>query len=199
VGTSTPKKKFRPGDLAPITGIYLVSHGSRHRDRHEVVIIRGEQLPTCRSCQLNVSYEIVRPISHITHDWDFSGPYNLVVRPKHEEFQDFRLFRRVHLQLPITLELNASANGEVIRGCSSDLSAGGMGAVIQDGIPSRYKTETVRVSIERGRESLTVLARLRYQRGLRHGFEFFNVDAGERETIRKFIARRTTRAVGQTN
>ena len=77
----TARKKFRPGGLAPITGVYAVTHGVRHRDRHEVVIIRGEQLPACRTCKLNVTYEIVRPISHVTHDWDFSGPPNLAVKP----------------------------------------------------------------------------------------------------------------------
>src|SRR5215831_15923859 len=85
VQASTSKKKFRPGELAPITGIYLVIHGTRHRERHEVVIIRGEQLPTCRTCKLNLTFEIVRPISHITHDWDFSGPHNLTVRPRQDD------------------------------------------------------------------------------------------------------------------
>ena len=195
---SAPKKKFRPGDLAPITGVYLVSHGLRHRDRHEVVVIRGEQLPTCRTCKLNISYEIVRPISHITHDWDFSGPNNLVVRPKQEDFQDFRMYRRAHVQLPIKLQFASSSNG-VIQGQSSDLSAGGLGAVIRSGLPARYKTETIKISIERGRESLSVLARLRYQSGMRHGFEFLNVGEADREAIRKFISREMTGEMTLTN
>jgi hypothetical protein len=199
VQASAPKKKFRPGDLAPITGIYLVTHGSRHRDRHEVVIIRGEHLPTCRSCKLDVWYEIVRPISHITHDWDFSGPYNLAVRPKPGDFQDFRMFRRAHLQLPIKLRLGAASNGGIIHGQSSDLSAGGVGAVIRSSLPARYKTETVKISIERGQDSLQVFARLRYQNGFRHGFEFMNVGETEREAIRRFIGKRRTRAAALTD
>ena len=185
----TPKKKFRPGDLAPITGIYLVIHGSRHRAPHEVVVIRGEPLPTCRSCRLNVSFEIVRQLSHITHDWDFSGPYNLVIRPKREDFQDFRMFGRAHLELPIQVQLGLASTGAIIPGQSSDLSAGGLGAVIRSSLPARYKTEMVRISVERGHDSLSVFARLRYQNGLRHGFEFLNVDTAEREAIRRFISK----------
>jgi hypothetical protein len=172
-----------------------VSHGSRHRERHEVVVIRGEQLPPCRTCKLNVFYEIVRPISHITHDWDFSGPYNLVVRPKQDEFQDFRMFRRAHVQLSMKVELDVASNGGIIQGHTSDLSAGGLGAVIRSILPLRYKTEMVKITIERGRDSLSVFARLRYQNGLRHGFEFVNMDTTGREAVRRFISRRAKPAV----
>ena len=183
-------KKFRPGDLAPITGIYLVSHGSHHRERHEVVIIRGEALPACRTCKLNVSYQVIRPISHITHDWDFSGPTNLVVRPMHGEFQDFRVFGRAQVQLPIKLQLGLGSGAALIPGQSSDLSLGGVGALIRSGIPPRYKTEMLKIIIERGREALSLFARLRYQSGLRYGFEFVNVGATQREAIRRLISKR---------
>lgn len=194
VRTSTGRKKFRPGDLAPITGVYVVNHGVRHRDRHEVVIIRGEQLPTCRTCKLNVFFEILRPISHITHDWDFSGPSTLVISPARPDSQDFRIFGRAHLQLPVKVRLRGSTSAEVIHGYTSDLSAGGVGTVIRTTLPSRYLTETVTLSIERGRDSLSVPARLRYHNGLRHGFEFVNVGAAEREIIRRIITRHRARA-----
>jgi hypothetical protein len=197
VRTGTVRKRLRPGDLAPITGIYLVNHGVRHRDRHEVVIIRGEQLPTCRTCKLNVSFEIVRPVSHLTHDWDFSGPYNLVVvKPKPEEHEDFRMFRRVHIELPITLLLST---GQLIHGFSSDLSAGGVGAVIRGEIPAVDKAEPAKITLESGRGAVSLMARFCYQSGLRHGFEFLNVSAAEREAIRRIIIRRGTRAVALTS
>ena len=191
---SASKKKFRPGELAPITGIYLVNHGTRHRERHEVVIIRGEQLPTCRTCKLNLSFEIIRPISHITHDWDFSGPNNLVVRPRREDFRDFRMFRRVNLQLPIQLEVTSSSSPVVIHGYSSDLSAGGMGAIIRNRLPSRYKTGPVSIHVEPGEETLTLAAQFRYQTGVRYGFEFTNMGTKEREAIRHLIETEKQRA-----
>lgn len=193
--TGTVRKKLRPGELAPITGIYLVHHGSKHRERHEVVIIRGEQLPTCRTCKLNVTFEIVRPVSHITHDWDFSGPFNLVVKPNHEEPQDFRMFRRVYLELPIKLQLST---GSLVHGYTTDLSAGGVGAVIRTDLPTVYKAETANITLESGRGAVTLLARLCYQNGLRHGFEFINVSATEREALRRIIIKRRTRTVALT-
>jgi hypothetical protein len=203
VQVSTARKKLRPGALAPITGVYAVTHGVRHRDRHEVVIIRGEQLPTCRTCKLNVIYEIVRPISHVTHDWDFSGPFNLAVQPQHEDPEGFRMYRRAQIQLPIQLRLDgsspggSSSPGKVIQGYMTDLSAGGLGAVIRTDVPSRFKTEAVRIQIERGRDSLSLAAHFRYQNGLRHGFEFINLSAGEREGIRRVITKHKTRAAGK--
>jgi len=199
VQASTSKKKFRPGELAPITGIYLVSHGTRHRERHEVVIIRGEQLPTCRTCKLNLSYEIVRPISHITHDWDFSGPHTLTVRPRQEDFRDFRMFRRVNLQLPITVELSPATSPVMVHGYTSDLSAGGLGAVIRSRLPARYKTGTVRVRVERGDGILSLRANFRYQTGSRYGFEFMNVGTAEREAIRHLIETEKQRAADFAN
>jgi hypothetical protein len=189
VRVSTAGKKFRPGDLAPITGVYSVTHGLRHRDRHEVVIIRGELLPTCRTCKLNVTYEIARPVSHVTHDWDFSGPYNLAVKPQREDPQDFRIYRRAQVQLPIQLRLGSSPTTQVIQASMTDLSAGGLGAVIRTEVPSPFKTEAVRIQIQKGRDSLSLLASFRYQNGLRHGFEFVNVSASERESIRRVITR----------
>jgi hypothetical protein len=185
--SATQKKKFRPGELAPITGIYLVMHGTGHRDPHEVVVIRGEQLPTCRTCKVNLLFEIVRPVSHITHDWDFSGPYNLVVRPKQQDFADFRMFRRMAIQLPITLHFASSTSTIVFRGHSSDLSAGGLAAVIRDRMPSQVRTGVVKIDTEPGRKALALRAQLRYQTGARCGFEFTNVSTAERQAIRRLM------------
>jgi len=192
VHATTQKRKFRPGELAPITGIYLVVHGSRHRTPHEVVIIRGEHLPACRTCKVDTFFEIVRPISHITHDWDFSGPNNLVVRPKHEEFHDFRMFRRVHIELPVTVQFPGSS--ELIYGHSSDLSAGGMGAIIRGQLPSRTRGGTVKISPPAGRKQLSFDAQLRYQSGVRCGFEFTTISVAGREAIRRLIETQKHRA-----
>lgn len=185
---STTRKKFRPGEMAPITGVYLVTHSVHHRESHEVVIIRGEPLPACRECKLNVGFEILRPISHITHDWDFSGPHTLTVRPNQDDFKDTRMFRRVNIQWPVTVELSDSSNDlGVVQGHSIDLSAGGMGAVIRGKLPSRYKTGPVKILVDTGEESLTFSAQFRYQTGLRYGFEFASVNSGEKEALRRLM------------
>jgi hypothetical protein len=198
VRVSTARKKCRPGDLAPITGVYAVNHGVRHRDQHEVVVIQGEQLPACRTCKLNVAYELVRPISHVTHDFDFSSPYHLAVKPQAEDPTDFRMFRRASVQLPIELRLNGSSASKVIHGYLTDLSAGGLGAVIRTEIPPRFKKEAVSVRIQAGRDTLTLPARFRYQNGLRHGFEFIQVSTSEREEIRRVITKRKGRMARMT-
>lgn len=184
---SASKKKFRPGELAPITGVYLVNHGMRHREQHEVVIIRGEQLPVCRVCKLNVTFEIVRPISHITHDWDFSGPHNLIIRPHHEDFRDTRMFRRVNVQWPVTLELSDTSSATTFHGHSVDVSAGGIGTILRHNLPSRYKAALLKILIDTGEKSLGLQAHLRYHTGLRYGFEFANVTQVEQEAIRRLL------------
>ena len=73
--TEQPRPEiFRPGEMAPVSGIYRVVHKSGHRPAHEVMAIRGEHFPTCRVCRNEVEFRSVRVISHVVHDWDFAGP-----------------------------------------------------------------------------------------------------------------------------
>lgn len=181
------QKKFRPGELAPITGVYLVNHGLRHREPHEVVIIRGEILPACRSCKQNTQFEIMKVISHVTHDWDFSGPNNLAIQPRHEQFADFRIFRRVQVRLPVTFQLPSDSSPVQIHGYSSDLSAGGLGAIIRDKLPPVYKTATIKIDVGAGAAPLSFRGRLRHQSGVRYGFEFAKVAGAQTEAIRRMI------------
>jgi len=67
------RSRYRPGDFAPISGLYEVHHRD-HREPHVVTIIRGETQPPCRECKGEVRFEVVQPASHVTHDWDFTGP-----------------------------------------------------------------------------------------------------------------------------
>ncbi len=62
-----------PGQCAPVSGIYRVIHNV-HRAPHEVLILRGEELPMCRSCKLDVTFTLVEAVEHVTHDMDFAGP-----------------------------------------------------------------------------------------------------------------------------
>ena len=51
-------RPFRPGQMAPISGIYRVIHKIPHRPAHEVMAIRGEHFPTCRICQGRVEFRV---------------------------------------------------------------------------------------------------------------------------------------------
>jgi hypothetical protein len=66
-------RQYKPGDFAPLSGIYAVTHAG-HRPPHEVLAIRGEEFPPCRTCRLEVTFEVVRSVDHLTHDLDFAGP-----------------------------------------------------------------------------------------------------------------------------
>jgi hypothetical protein len=65
-------RHYKPGDIAPVSGIYAVIHKG-HRRRHEVLVIRGEEFPPCRTCKLEVVFEAIRTVEHLTHDFDFAG------------------------------------------------------------------------------------------------------------------------------
>ena len=63
----------RPGDTAAVSGLYRVYHQG-HRGSHDVVVLSGETFPACRSCRGLVAFELMEPVEHVAHDWDFTGP-----------------------------------------------------------------------------------------------------------------------------
>lgn len=65
-------RAYKPGELAPISGVYNAVH-ARHRSPHEVLAIRGEEFPPCRICQLEVRFHMTHVASHMTHDLDLTG------------------------------------------------------------------------------------------------------------------------------
>ena len=75
------ESRFCPGDIAPISGLYEVTHQD-HREPHLVTVIRGEVLPPCRACRAAVRFRVMQAASHVTHDWDFSGPNFSGAMPK---------------------------------------------------------------------------------------------------------------------
>lgn len=67
-----------PGELAPVSGIYRVVHLSGHREPHLAVIIRGEQLPSCRTCKGNVRFAVVQMASHVTTRLGFGCAFGII-------------------------------------------------------------------------------------------------------------------------
>lgn len=72
IGPRHDGKACKPGQMAPISGIYMVVHVA-HRTDHEVIAIRGEQLPPCRVCGADVIFYLTQAVSYVTHDFDLAG------------------------------------------------------------------------------------------------------------------------------
>lgn len=82
-------EQLEPGTRAPVSGIYLAFHGElprrdgdpptyfQHRPPHQVLIIRGDELPSCRTCKQAVRFELVEAVSYVSHDLDFAGLGNV--------------------------------------------------------------------------------------------------------------------------
>jgi hypothetical protein len=67
------KRDYRPGETAPATGIYSITHRD-HRPAHTAVLIKGEDFPHCRTCKDQVRFCMKYQAEHVRHDWDFAGP-----------------------------------------------------------------------------------------------------------------------------
>jgi hypothetical protein len=50
---------YRAGQSIPTSGIYLVEH-FRHRNGHEVTLIRNERFPFCQRCGYGVVFTLVQ-------------------------------------------------------------------------------------------------------------------------------------------
>jgi len=53
---------FKPGEMAPCSGIYHVRH-AQHRLDHCVTILEGERFPVCRKCGEYVRFRLQGSIS----------------------------------------------------------------------------------------------------------------------------------------
>jgi hypothetical protein len=60
------RRKFKPGDMAPVNGIYLVTHPSHDYAggpvSGETVFSEGDRFPGCPECRIAPSYEYLAPV-----------------------------------------------------------------------------------------------------------------------------------------
>ena len=176
---------YLPGELAPVSGIYRVEHLRGHRDAHLAVIIRGEELPTCRTCKEQVTYTVVQMTSHVTHDWDFTAPNGLSVRPPGTEYAELRAFPRRELEVAIEVELAEKA--EILHGQTANISEGGVCAYLDQGLSAEDALVTLRFRPAGVLDAIAIAAIMRYRSGNRHGFFFVDPGANTREIVRSML------------
>lgn len=181
--SSSVGKIFRPGDLVPISGVYLVTHGGAHREPHEAIILRGEALPLCRTCKTAVCFQVVRPTSHMNHDWDFAGPTALMANQAQLDFADLRAYPRYKIELPVVI----MAGKTRISGHTNDISQGGVAATIEARLDRQKKLVTVTLPLVKNNEPTILAAELRYRNGMIHGFEFKRLKDTTRQALRLFV------------
>jgi hypothetical protein len=62
--TTSPVNEFRPGQKVETSGIYVVTHDSRHVVSHEVTCVAGKTFPPCNGCE-HPRFKLVRPAEHV--------------------------------------------------------------------------------------------------------------------------------------
>ena len=63
-------EEFKPGEKAPVSGIYDVTHdkldGDDHAHSHQVTAIAGDVFPSCRGCKALVRFRLHLHAEHIS-------------------------------------------------------------------------------------------------------------------------------------
>lgn len=173
------------GALAPVSGIYRVTHLNGHRKPHLAVIIRGEELPPCRTCKTHVRFEVMQMASHVTHDWDFTAPSGLSVRYAASEYANVREFPRHNISLPI--EVERPGKPVLLSGQTTDVSESGVSALLDDKLEVKDSLVLLRITTRPGKPPICTCALMRYRAGKRHGFLFVDMDANAREIVRSMV------------
>ena len=78
---TSPLRFLSAGETVPVSGMYRAIHLG-HRGPHNVIAVKGELFPVCRTCGASVQLELLHTAQHVTHDWDFAGPNLTLVKRK---------------------------------------------------------------------------------------------------------------------
>ena len=65
------EKNFRPGDVVPETGIYVILHQHNHDSRQELMLLSNAKFPRCRRCGDQVRFQLLRAVPYLFDDEDF--------------------------------------------------------------------------------------------------------------------------------
>lgn len=95
-----------------------------------------------------------------------------------------REYERYHLDRRITVEGTIDGKRKVIYGRTSDISEGGVGAVLPDALSAGDQVN-LRLPLAADGADLSLTATVCHSRGFYHGFEFRALDEAERAAIRK--------------
>ena len=69
---------FRPGEMAPESGVYRVVHHA-HRLPHDVTIEKGTAFPACVRCDARARFVFLQAAPFVRDDYDFGAPQKKVV------------------------------------------------------------------------------------------------------------------------
>lgn len=106
------------------------------------------------------------------------------VQPVEGGQSKLRQWERFHLDRRVTVEGMIAGKRKVIYGRTSDISEGGMGAVLPESLSPGDEVALCMPLGPDGTE-IRLTATLRHCRGFYHGFEFGSLDEAERVAIRK--------------
>jgi hypothetical protein len=56
---------FRPGNIAPHSGVYRATHAQQHAEPHYVTLLFGETFPLCLTCYKQVQFELAISAAHV--------------------------------------------------------------------------------------------------------------------------------------
>ena len=62
--------EYKPGEEAPQSGIYKVTH-DRHHSEHEVTVVIGHRFPPCNHCGQHPRFTLVHAAHHVTNHDNF--------------------------------------------------------------------------------------------------------------------------------
>jgi hypothetical protein len=69
--TSAPNGVHKPGETAPLTGIYRVVHKTNHAGTFAFTVYAGKVFPPCEVCGDAIGYTLLRNAPAIETDEDF--------------------------------------------------------------------------------------------------------------------------------